>query len=633
MPKSSPSSSRYPPWFDGNVKRTLRLKDFYRRKWLATESEIYRQEFRRLRALLKEKMSLAYSSYMTRMGSRLRRDPSAIWGFVNQRRGASRIPGVMMNDGVELDSPQDVVDAFAEMFASVLPGVCGGDDEQEVSFLPTLVASEVDESEIVGLLSAFSSKHTAGDDLIPSFIVRDCRYVLGYPLKIILNLAIRTSSFPKLWKTARISPVHKKGAKDSITNYRPIAIISNFAKLFERALYNRIYNHVKPFLSQHQHGFLPGRSTVTNLALFVQTTSEVLDAGGQMDVIYTDFSKAFDTMPHDVMLRKLSHFGFAPSMIQLMKSYLTDRSSYVSYSGYRSQSFTSTCGVPQGSNLGPLLFVLFVNDLLDMFSCNVLAYADDIKLFKTIKSEEDVVALQADIDIMARWCGSFGLILNASKCAVMSFTRARSGCPSRYFIDGDILRVIDEVRDLGIIFDSQLSFAPHVGTMCSAASRSLGFVFRTCSLFHEPAVFVTLYCALVRSKLEYASVIWYPYFENQRKAIESVQRRFLKYLSFRLSGVYPVRGTEHGLLLERHGFKSLQNRRDVHSAVFMRKLVCGFIDCPALLERVNFHVPRPSSRYRNTFTPRPWRTNLLRFAPINHMSRNANTFFNDIFLD
>ncbi|KAJ3661981.1 hypothetical protein Zmor_006351 [Zophobas morio] len=191
-----------------------------------------------------------------------------------------------------------------------------------------------------------------------------------------------------------------------IPNYRRIGILSNFSKVFEQVLYSAIYNHVKNYISPQQHGFVSGRSTVTNLATVTQYLAEKIDNRGHVDIIYTDFSRAFDTIQH-ILLHKLSYFGLTDSALALIRSYLYDRVAYVFYNGYASSEFIVASGVPQGSNLGPLLFTLFINDLLLQLSCPALAYADDVKLYHEISSVGNMDLLQLNLNRIIQWCERF----------------------------------------------------------------------------------------------------------------------------------------------------------------------------------------------------------------------------------
>ena len=356
-----------------------------------------------------------------------------------------------------------------------------------------------------------------------------------------------------------------------------------------------------------------------------QYLAEVLDSGGRADVIYTDFSRAFDVIDHGVLIRKLGNSGCDLNLLRLLHSYLTDRSSSVFYNGYTSHTFVATSGVPQGSNLGPLLFNLFLNDLLETFTCPALAYADDLKLYTTIGDFEDVILLQDNIDSMVRWCEENKLMLNVTKCMCVTYTRGTvDALPPSYVLSGVDLPCSASVRDLGVLFDSHLSFVPHIDEVCARASRMLGFLLRTTREFHDNRVARTLYFAFVMPILEYASMIWSPHYVSHQLRVERVQRRYLKCLSYREDGVYPDRGCDYVSLLERHGVTSLSARRARGSVIFLRNLLRGRVDCAFLLSRVSLSVPRAGLRTRSMFYIPRMRTNVLRVAPVVAMCRYAN---------
>lgn len=465
---------------------------------------------------------------------------------------------------------------------------------------------------------------TSGPDSIPSFVVKDCIRVFSTPLVSLFNLSLRTNTFPEVWKRARVCPVFKAGDPASLSNYRPVSILSNFSKVFEIILYNRIYPLLRSKITPMQHGFMSNRSTATNLTVFTQFVSETLDNNGQVDVIYTDFSKAFDRMDHHMLLNKLGRFGFGLSFIRFLQSYLFSREQYVAYGGYNSYKYMATSGVPQGSNLGPLLFLLFINDIIDVISCSGLLFADDFKIFSSVSSVSDCRVLQTDLDRVQMWCDVNRLQLNLTKCKVVSYTRRKVLIGGNYSLGGSVLSRCESIKDLGVLFDSKLSFAGHIHAKVAEASRAYGFIVRNCGSFGNILTLTTLYFAFVRSKLEYCSVVWSPYYVCYKILIERVQRKFLKYLSFREDGTYPERGVAYEILTSRFNIQTLHFRRHCASISFLYKLLHGGIDCSALLSQINYYVPGFNSRSTAVFYCSRARTNLCLKSPLYVMCSNFN---------
>lgn len=624
------NKSDYPKWFTTEIISNIKIKSYYRRKWNSTKHLYFLNEFKRLRALCKSQISVAYHNYMQSVQGSISRDPKLIFQYIRDKQGCTRIPNVLTYNNIVLDTPQDIVNAFADKFCSTYHSSTSFTNTNLSNNLP-IVLPLITEDELINIMSSLPDNNISGDDLIPSFLLRDTRIVFAKPLAIIINLSIKTSTFPKLWQRTRVSPIFKKGAKAEINNYRPISILSNFAKVFENFLYHHLYNNLQSLISPHQHGFVRGRSTVSNLVNITQFICQELDRRGQVDVIYTDFSSAFDSIDHGVLLQKLCCLGLTTSLLKLIESYLCNRSNYVHYNGFKSFEFFPSSGVPQGSNLGPLLFILYINDLLQSFSCPVLAYADDIKIYTSITNLADVLVLQNNINYMADWCAKHNLKLNINKCCFVSYTRKVDPILTAYLMDNDVLQKVESVQDLGVLFDHSMSFAPHIANLCLSASKTLGFLIRSCKSFRNSELLKKLYFSFVVSKLEYASQVWSPRYVYLQLSLEKVQRRFLKYLSFKADGVYPQQGTDYITLLDRHAVESLTCRRECHGARFIWKLVHGAIDNPFLLASLNFRIPRLSSRSSSSFALPFSRTNLLQASPLSIMCRSADLHYDDIF--
>lgn len=613
-------SRTYPPWFDSGIINNIKRKHILLKKYKRTGCEEIYREFTALRSQLKNEIALSFSKYQADVEADVKLKPNKFWSFINSKNRTPPIPSRMSYQGVGIGDPQGVVDGFAAHFSDSFAAQTSvrGDVPDAVADSVPFGLISVDVEDVADAMKRLKADMTMGPDSVPGFLIRDCSPVLSEPLTAIFKLIFKTSTFPDMWKTSRVCPVHKKGKRDEITNYRPISIISNFSKIFEIVLYNKINRHVSYNLSPDQHGFVRGRSTITNLACKSQFICESLDGGGQVDVIYTDMSKAFDRISHDRLCSKLRGFGFSDSFARLIKSYLSDRRQFVQHNGYRSTQYMQTSGVPQGSILGPLFFNIFINDIASRLSVKSLLYADDLKLFCEVRSLSDCERLQGDLDLVCEWCDVNGLSMNASKCSVMSYTRRLTAFTHNYCLRGTVLHRPHTIKDLGVTFDPKFTFSKHVEVTALSAFRGLGFVLRNGKGFGEDAL-RSLYAAFVRSRLEYGSLIWDPIYKVHGCELEKVQRRFLKAVCCAQDGFYPPRGFPQNTLLERFNFTSLEDRRMSNAVKFLHKLVHGVIDCVGLVNRIEYRVPRLSSRRSNVFNIPTPRTNILKMSPIYKM--------------
>ncbi|CAD6222076.1 GSCOCG00012985001-RA-CDS, partial [Cotesia congregata] len=250
------------------------------------------------------------------------------------------------------------------------------------------------DDEILSCLRRLPEKLSAGVDGIPCSIVRDCARCFILPLKLIAHSCLSKGVFPTVWKTSKVCPIHKTGDKSLIVNYRPITLISAFARVIEMLLYDLILPHFSHTISSSQHGFVSKRSTVTNLLPYTQFIYDKITMGEQVDVIETDFSKAFDKVDICLLIRKLKMLNLPEKIINLLTSYLLGRKNIVIFNGYCSREFISTSGVPQGSKLGPLLFLIFINQIGDILPIFLELFADDTKFYMGIKSYSDCQFLQ-----------------------------------------------------------------------------------------------------------------------------------------------------------------------------------------------------------------------------------------------
>lgn len=626
VPKTQKRNKTYPPWFTGQIIQNIKLKYKWWKKYKKTNNPLDLETFKNMRRDTKNDIKDSYKIYCSRIENGIKSDPKKFWRFINDKKSNHTLPTTMSYDDTVIQEPQIIADSFASFFQSsyVASSQKGNNDNDLYPSQSPVDINKIPEQVVTTALKQLKPKATVGADRIPAFVLKDCAIVFACPLTFLFNLSLQTSTFPDLWKTSRITPVFKKGDSSNILNYRPISIINNFSKVFEIILHEYLYNSISIHISARQHGFMKGRSTVSNLFYLTQDLAESLDAGEQTDVIYTDCSKAFDRLDHGILLDKLTTFGLSQKLLLFFMSYLTNRVQFVQCHGHNSKEFIATSGVPQGSHLGPLLFIIFLNDLVSILDVDVLIYADDVKLYLRIGDDRDCRRLQDNFERMNEWCERNKLLLNVSKCSIVTFTRRVQPIMYDYSINGEMLKRCDSVCDLGVVLDSKLSFRDHISKIGGECFKLLGFIIRNAGDFTSCDTLKLLFNSFVRSRLEYSSVIWCPFYQTHIDSLEKIQRRFLKYTSFKLDGFYPEIGYPHDNLLTRFSMESLETRRTRSQIVFLHNILSGRIDAGNALQLLHFQVPRPTSRNHRTFALPTPRTNALKFSPLHQICDKYN---------
>lgn len=276
-------------------------------------------------------------------------------------------------------------------------------------------------------------------------------------------------------------------------------------------------------------------------------------------------------------------------MLRWLASYLSDRHLCVKFAGAQSSEFQSTSGVPQGSLLGPYLFSLFVNDLPEVMHADSLMFADDVKVFSTVSSQDDCLRIQRSLEDLDRWCIENRMDLNFLKCQVITFHRCASPLIFNYRVRGEVLSRVQEIKDLGVIFTSTLNPETHILTISRRANRMLGFILRFSKHLRDMTALKTLYCALVRQILEYCSTVWSPHQKYLCDELERIQRRFVRMVGVRNGIPYhqvPVEDLSRVL-----GLQPLEDRRTIADLAVLHKILNGSINCPEILRQIQLKTP------------------------------------------
>ena len=327
-----------------------------------------------------------------------------------------------------------------------------------------------------------------------------------------------------MWKLSFVTPLHKDGPRTQIENYRPISILPKLSLILERILFNFIYPKVRNSITKNQHGFMTKRSTVTQMILYLDKVYRNIDSNVPSLAAYFDVRKAFDSVPHHLLLQKLVKFGFCPDFIRLFSSYLDERSQCVKLNNTFSSKITVSSGVPQGSVLGPLLFILFVNDMPNLIVYGTpFLFADDMKVLFDVDPRQ----IQSDIDNLYLWSIANGLIFHPSKCKILPF--GSSSFDESFILGDNDLPVVDNIKDLGFLITHNLSWNSHIDHKLATARKIFGFLRRNvpfnCSFVRKKL----LYQSLILSVLLYGSPVWSPS-STYIARLEKFQYKVLKWM-------------------------------------------------------------------------------------------------------
>ena len=424
----------------------------------------------------------------------------------------------------DVDKANILQDQFSSVFTveddSQIPSIPRKTDQKVSNLLITEVMI------LEEILALNPNKSCGPDDVSPLMLIHLADFIAG-PLALLMNKTLHLGILPLDWKKAYVSPIFKKGARNIAENYRPISLTSVVCKLMEKFVKDAVLQHMvdNNLLSPKQFGFVSGRSTVTQLLGYLDECADIISNDVIVDSIYFDFSKAFDTVPHKRLKRKLNAYGIDGELLTWIEGFLSGREQMVRVNGELSEPKPVISGIPQGSVLGPLLFVIYINDLPDVVCSNVLLFADDIKIFRQVKTKDDALLLQKDIDALSKWSDDWLLKFNIKKCHVLTMGKFNNiQYTHRYSLDHMELEHVFEEKDLGVTMDMELNFQEHISAKIKKANSIMGLIRRTFSYLDEH-LFKQLYTTFVRPHIEYAQSVWSPHLLKHVKQLENVQIR------------------------------------------------------------------------------------------------------------
>ena len=411
------------------------------------------------------------------------------------------------------------------------------------------------EEQITKKVLGLKPTSSAGPDHISSKILKENIEALSAPLTKIFNKSIQTSEVPSDWRIANVTPIHKKGSKSPPEHYRPISLTSIAGKVMESIIRDEIVDHLSTakLINGTQHGFMKNKSCATNLLEFLERITSEHDRGNATDIIYLDFSKAFDKVPKKRLIIALKAHGINGPLLQWIENWLTNRKQRVVLNGSFSEWLDVLSGVPQGSVLGPLLFLIYINSIdAAAGDISILAkFADDTKIGQVILSQQDQVTLQTCLNNLMHWAEKWGMEFNITKCKVLHVGKNNPLYP--YTMNDQELKSVDNEKDIGVIVDKTLKPTKQCADAARKANAVLGQISRA---FHyrDKHTFLKLYMQFVRCHLEFSITAWNPWTVQDIDVLERVQKRAINMIS-------GLQGKSYSEKLSELNLQSLEDRR------------------------------------------------------------------------
>ncbi|KAL5252966.1 hypothetical protein ACHWQZ_G015662 [Mnemiopsis leidyi] len=521
------------PWSSTALKRMRKNKD---RAWAEFDidpSDINLSNAMSKQHTFEEEEFKAKVSYEKKITSDLKHNSKAFYAYLrNKRQVKSSVVSLDRGDGTRTDTSAEAAEVLATAFSSVFVHEPPGPLPKSVNFKENecvIDDLEVRSSDVKKQLLKLNIFKSSGPDGVHPKLLKSLAYDDSF-VEAVTQLFVKcseTGTLPEVWKSASVVALFKKGTKSDPLNYRPVSLTCILCKVYEKLVREHLLDFLEGRISKHQHGFVKGKSCLSNLLETFDNILDFFDEGVPVDLLYFDFSKAFDTVPHFRLLSKLEGFGIKEKVLEIIKDFLTERTMRVCVEGQWSEVKHVLSGVPQGSVLGPLLFILYVNDLPEIVKNKIKLFADDLKL---ICNAYDHRSIADDISELEIWESIWHLKFNPSKCKVVH-VNFNNNPNFKYFLNGVELEASAQEKDLGVITHSSLLWNEQIKSSISKANQMICWVVRNL-INRDENVMLAIYKALVRPHLEYCVQLWNPVAAHGNWAtvleLESVQRRFTR---------------------------------------------------------------------------------------------------------
>ena len=635
------------PWLSSGILKSVRTKAYYFK--LVKTGRFSQIRYRSFCNILDSVIRKAKKEYFNRSFKMFEKDPRNTWKLLRNLFSSKSKSSIdhIMDGNVPITGNSNISNTFNNYFSNIasnLDSQIPSCNFSPLSFLPSslnqsMFLSPVSISEVKAVISNIKITKS-GTENIPSFLVKLSSEILSPIITELINHSFSNGVFPNCLKIAHIIPIHKNGDVNQLNNYRPIAILPLLSKIIEKTFAARLLNFAQKnnLLSSDQFGFLKGKNTSQAILKLVEDTYDSFDNKNNLISVFIDFRKAFDTVNHKILLDKLKSYGIRGLTNKFLESYLVDRLQCVNFNSFKSNINKINIGVPQGSVLGPLLFLFYINDLSYVSNeLSTVLFADDTTLYASGKNFSDVNRIvNMEFIKIKNWTYANRLSLNLDKTIVMSFTLNKNVPNPEIFFEGNSFAVTNQTKFLGIIIDDQLKFSNHLQIVSLKLSKNVGIIYRLKTCIPQK-VLIQLYYSLVYPYLSYCVNIWGSTYDAHVKPIEILQKKIVRLIT---NSSYYAHTTP---LFRELNILKLCDIYKFHAALFMFDKIHSSTTVPRHSYSTRFNSDTRSAFHRLTVTqhslsftaPKIWNDIPLAIRNIKKLKpfkKNLKQFFIDQYI-